>query len=80
MGPTDKELHHHWVKRYLFEFHAWADLYVCGRQGLCHKGWLILTQVDSSLTAVIYFTTHVRGIGGHLNWSPFPCEIILLAW
>lgn len=76
--PTSSSISSEWKGICLNFMHV--QIYVCGCMGLSHWGWLILTQVDSSLAAVIYFTTHVQGIGEYLNWSPFPCESILLAW
>lgn len=72
-------LHQLWVKSYLFELLGMCRFMRVGAEVRVTRGWLILTQVDSSLAALMYFATHVQGIGEHLKWSPFLCENILLA-
>lgn len=56
-----------------------VQIYVCGRLGLCHKGWLILTQVDSPPAAVIYSTTHAEDWGA-FKLVTFPLWKYPLAW
>lgn len=68
----------------------WACVHVCVHVpvcspeprclGVCHQHWIILTQVDSSLSMVIYSTTRAEDWKAFKPWATFPPLKVSEVW